>query len=222
MAKSTPARRASRPVRSLIRERFPRHSAPCLRLQPRSAAAGKRLPRRARTGGKRGHMRNRAGSKSSADAEPDRIAVWSRWDSTMPFIAADHVPAVLEYKPIGLEGFDGMLVDFMQAQASRCRRHCAAAAGQGTFCWWSSARGRLTRADAQATRLIHAVTARSTWFRPLRVVFGGGSAARVAGARVRARRDRLRSRRAGGLGGLGGLCRSAGEARHLSARSCSR
>jgi FAD/FMN-containing dehydrogenase/Fe-S oxidoreductase len=29
------------------------------------------------------------------------------------FIAADHVPAVLAYKPIGLEGFDGVLVDFM-------------------------------------------------------------------------------------------------------------
>jgi FAD/FMN-containing dehydrogenase/Fe-S oxidoreductase len=31
-----------------------------------------------------------------------------------PFVAADHVPLVLEYKPIGLEGFDGMLVDFMK------------------------------------------------------------------------------------------------------------
>ncbi len=30
-----------------------------------------------------------------------------------PFIAADHVPAVLAYKPIGLEGFDGLLVDYM-------------------------------------------------------------------------------------------------------------
>ena len=30
-----------------------------------------------------------------------------------PFIAADHVPAILKFKPIGLEGFDGMLVDFM-------------------------------------------------------------------------------------------------------------
>jgi FAD/FMN-containing dehydrogenase/Fe-S oxidoreductase len=30
-----------------------------------------------------------------------------------PFIAADHVPAVLEYKPIGLEGFDRLLVDYM-------------------------------------------------------------------------------------------------------------
>ena len=30
-----------------------------------------------------------------------------------PFIAADYVPAVLEYKPIGLEGFDGLMVDYM-------------------------------------------------------------------------------------------------------------
>ncbi len=30
------------------------------------------------------------------------------------FIAADHVPALLEYKPIGLEGFDGLIVDFMR------------------------------------------------------------------------------------------------------------
>ncbi len=29
------------------------------------------------------------------------------------FIAADHVPAVLRHQPIGLEGFDGLLVDFM-------------------------------------------------------------------------------------------------------------
>jgi FAD/FMN-containing dehydrogenase/Fe-S oxidoreductase len=29
------------------------------------------------------------------------------------FIAADHVPAVLAFGPIGLEGFDGLLVDFM-------------------------------------------------------------------------------------------------------------
>jgi FAD/FMN-containing dehydrogenase/Fe-S oxidoreductase len=29
------------------------------------------------------------------------------------FIAADHVPEVLKFKPIGLEGFDGLLVDYM-------------------------------------------------------------------------------------------------------------
>jgi FAD/FMN-containing dehydrogenase/Fe-S oxidoreductase len=32
------------------------------------------------------------------------------------FIAADHVPAVLEFKPIGLEGFDGLLVDGMRVK----------------------------------------------------------------------------------------------------------
>ncbi len=30
------------------------------------------------------------------------------------FVAADHVPALLEYKPIGLEGFDALIVEFMQ------------------------------------------------------------------------------------------------------------
>jgi FAD/FMN-containing dehydrogenase/Fe-S oxidoreductase len=35
------------------------------------------------------------------------------------FLAADAVPAVLEHKPIGLEGFDAMLLDFMQ------RKHLA-------------------------------------------------------------------------------------------------
>ena len=30
-----------------------------------------------------------------------------------PYIAADHVPDVLKHNPIGLEGFDGLLVDFM-------------------------------------------------------------------------------------------------------------
>jgi FAD/FMN-containing dehydrogenase/Fe-S oxidoreductase len=35
------------------------------------------------------------------------------------FLAADVVPSVLEHKPIGLEGFDGMLVNFMQ------RKHLA-------------------------------------------------------------------------------------------------
>lgn len=30
------------------------------------------------------------------------------------FLAADHVPLVLEHRPIGLEGFDGLLLDFMR------------------------------------------------------------------------------------------------------------
>jgi FAD/FMN-containing dehydrogenase/Fe-S oxidoreductase len=34
-----------------------------------------------------------------------------------PFIAADHVPAVLKSKPIGLEGFDGLLVDYMRKKS---------------------------------------------------------------------------------------------------------
>ena len=32
------------------------------------------------------------------------------------FVAADHVPAILEFQPIGLEGFDGVLTDLMRAK----------------------------------------------------------------------------------------------------------
>jgi FAD/FMN-containing dehydrogenase/Fe-S oxidoreductase len=37
------------------------------------------------------------------------------------FVAADVVPIALEYKPIGLEGFDGMLVDFMRRKGLALR-----------------------------------------------------------------------------------------------------
>ena len=43
---------------------------------------------------------------------PCRVLVGLGFDD--PFLAADAVPAILEHKPIGLEGFDGMLVQFMR------------------------------------------------------------------------------------------------------------
>lgn len=46
------------------------------------------------------------------DSPPHRRLVALGFET--PFIAADHVPFALEFKPIGLEGFDGMLVDFMR------------------------------------------------------------------------------------------------------------
>jgi FAD/FMN-containing dehydrogenase/Fe-S oxidoreductase len=42
---------------------------------------------------------------------PHRVLTVLAFDD--PFLAGDVVPRVLEFEPIGLEGFDGMLVDFM-------------------------------------------------------------------------------------------------------------
>jgi len=74
-----------------------------------------------------------------------------------PFIAADHVPFVLEYHPIGLEGFDGMLVDFM------LRKHLAVddvtllPEGRGhllvEFGGWTE-----EDAEAQVDRFLHALS----------------------------------------------------------------
>jgi FAD/FMN-containing dehydrogenase/Fe-S oxidoreductase len=73
-----------------------------------------------------------------------------------PFIAADHVPLVLEYKPIGLEGFDGMLVDFMKRKELAVDDVVLLPEGRGhllvEFGGWSA-----EDADAQVERFLQAV-----------------------------------------------------------------
>jgi FAD/FMN-containing dehydrogenase len=65
------------------------------------------------------------------------------------FIAADHVPGVLNYKPIGLEGFDNAIPDSLRAKGMRLDELKVLPAGNGTmlveFGAWAS-----EDADAQA------------------------------------------------------------------------
>ena len=74
-----------------------------------------------------------------------------------PFIAADHVPLVLEYKPIGLEGFDGMLVDFMRRKQLAVDDVSLLPEGRGhllvEFGGWSP-----EDADAQTERFMQAIS----------------------------------------------------------------
>ena len=74
-----------------------------------------------------------------------------------PFIAADHVPLVLEYKPIGLEGFDGMLVDFMKRKELAVDDVVLLPEGRGhllvEFGGWSP-----EDADAQVEKFLQAVS----------------------------------------------------------------
>ncbi len=49
------------------------------------------------------------------------------------FIAADHVPAVLAFKPIGLEGFDGAIVDALRAKGMRLDEIALVPEGRGTM-----------------------------------------------------------------------------------------
>jgi Fe-S oxidoreductase/FAD/FMN-containing dehydrogenase len=66
-----------------------------------------------------------------------------------PFIAADHVPAILAYKPIGLEGFDNAIPDSLRAKGMRLDELKVLPEGKGVllveFGAWTSA-----DADAQA------------------------------------------------------------------------
>jgi FAD/FMN-containing dehydrogenase len=73
-----------------------------------------------------------------------------------PFLAADAVPLALEHHPIGLEGFDGLLVDFMRRKGLATER-CEAAAGRR----FSSGRdGRVEAEEAQAQAEALALAAR--------------------------------------------------------------
>ena len=68
-----------------------------------------------------------------------------------PFIAADHVPAILSYKPIGLEGFDNAIPDSLRAKGMRLDEVKVLPEGKGVllveFGAWTS-----EEADAQAER----------------------------------------------------------------------
>jgi Fe-S oxidoreductase/FAD/FMN-containing dehydrogenase len=68
-----------------------------------------------------------------------------------PFIAADHVPEILTYKPIGLEGFDNAIPDSLRAKGMRLDELKLLPEGKGVllveFGAWTS-----EDADAQAER----------------------------------------------------------------------
>ena len=68
-----------------------------------------------------------------------------------PFIAADHVPEILTYKPIGLEGFDNAIPDSLRAKGMRLDELKVLPDGKGVllveFGAWTS-----EDADAQAER----------------------------------------------------------------------
>ena len=123
------------------------------------------------------------------------------------FLAADAVPRVLEHGPIGLEGFDGLLLEFMRRKrpgASRMWRCCRRAADS---CWSKWARGTLRKRKPKP----------KPWSAPRKPgpsaagrthLLGRGRRPHLACPRVRSRRNCLRSRRARRLGGLGRCRRS--------------
>ncbi len=92
------------------------------------------------------------------------------------FIAADHVPAVLRFKPIGLEGFDGLLVEFMRKKNLAIDDLKLLPSGNG-FLLCELGAGSIAEADEQADALIRA--AANFDHAPSVVVYAEEDAARV-------------------------------------------
>ncbi len=92
------------------------------------------------------------------------------------FIAADHVPAVLEHKPIGLEGFDGYLVDCMMRKNLLVDDVKLLPAGRGILLCEFGA-----DSPAEADRMAHKLIAASARFdeRPSHALYSSEEAERV-------------------------------------------
>jgi Fe-S oxidoreductase/FAD/FMN-containing dehydrogenase len=92
------------------------------------------------------------------------------------FLAADAVPRVLDFGPIGLEGFDGMLVDFMRRKNLAVEDVALLPAGGG-FLLVEMGAWDATEVQAKAEVLAHA--ARSWPVSPFSRIYTAPEAARV-------------------------------------------
>ena len=125
------------------------------------------------------------------------------------YIAADNVPFVLQHKPIGLEGFDGLLVEFMRRKRLVENDLQLLPDGNGHLLVEFGG-DTLDDAQAQATAMIEATKKISP--APHARQYSQSEAERVWKVRESGPRcHRLRSWRTAWLGGLGGFRRSPGE-----------
>ena len=101
-------------ARQALRGRLSPNSAPRFRLRESGPAlARQRHERRPRSGRHGSHMRDRSRCDTQPDSESTRAGAGDR---RLPgcLRCRDAVPDVLETKPIGLEGIDHMLVEYMK------------------------------------------------------------------------------------------------------------
>jgi Fe-S oxidoreductase/FAD/FMN-containing dehydrogenase len=92
------------------------------------------------------------------------------------FLAADVVPRVLEYEPIGLEGFDGLLVDFMQRKKLSVDDVALLPPGRG-FLLVEMGAWDAAEAQAKAESLVRAA---QTWPEaPVARIYNDADAARI-------------------------------------------
>ena len=188
---------------------LPAHPAARLRLQPRLAPAGGRRFNVARalvgTEGTCVTMLEMTVRLVHSPASA-RLVVLGYPDV---YRAADHVMEVLAAHPIGLEGID-------QRSTTTCARRAPIADTSAPACRSRLALRRVRRRhheDGRRARPTRHGSPRGGARAPSMLLIDRPSERHLARARVGPRRDRVRSRRArhlAGLGGLGGRARAAG------------
>ena len=164
--------------------------------------------------GTRRHLRHRARSQGDADPQSRSTDRWSDSAIRDAFAAADHVPEILEFQPIGLEGFEGNIIDGLHKK------------GAPNLDLIPDGRGVLLvefgfdNADEAAGdgRAVHRADAADSRRADDPAVLDERSARDVEDPRIGAARRRGGARRAARVGRLGRRGGRAGEAGRLSAR----
>jgi FAD/FMN-containing dehydrogenase len=115
-----------RPLRRAGPPPVSQHSAPRLRIQPQPPAPGKRLSRGARAGRLRRNLRHVLEATCRlVESPPARVLlVVGLWPDI--YQCADHIPEIMEHRPIGLEGFDDLWSLTAAARVSTRRPRAAA------------------------------------------------------------------------------------------------
>ena len=148
------------------------------------------------------------------ESPPERVLLVVAYPDI--FQCADHIPEILEHKPIGLEGFDDLLVYYTRTKGINPEGLALLPEGGG---WLMVEFGGQTIAEAesQARGLIDALN-RSATPPNIAPLLRPASQAHLGNSRSQPRRHLARPRRAAQLGRLGRRRRRSRKTRRLSPR----
>ena len=198
-----------------IRARFPQIPAARLGLQPRRAAARSTASTwRGRWSGTEGTCAVVLEAKVTLIHSPQHRALVGLGYPDA-FAAADHVPEILEFHPIGLEGFEGNIIDGLHKKGAP--NLDLMPEGRGVLLVEFGFDDPEEAADAASGSSTH--EAGRTGAPHDAAVLEERSARDVEDPRIGAARGRGGARRAARVGGLGRFGGRAGEAGRVSPRS---
>ena len=198
----------------LIRARYPKIPRRVSGYNLDQLLAGEWISCGAIAGRDRRHVRDRARSQSEADPKSRSTGRSSDSVTRIRSLRADHVPEILEFQPIGLEGFEGSIVDGLKRKSAPNLELLPQGRGFLLVEFGSDDPGET---DHRARQLIDQLK-RTADPPDIRLYTAQRSAPCLEDTRVRSTLSRRRARLPAGMGRMGRRGCRAGETGRLPAR----